>query len=438
MARFRDVETEIRLNCITIAQQLLKHSVEHSVVTDLQQKLAEILYDQDPEVRYTAVTAIAHLANHDVRKICCPELVKAFASRTGDVYRTLRTQSITAVGQVYSRMMEINHPNIIKMSHVFKTAGSVLWRYKSSTDQEELTIMERSFSQYLVDDFCNDASIKAMKILNLVIHSSEKVIEAMSHLLKKQFWFRTDIVLILKMLQDGRVSSDTTLNSKMKSLVNKFRHYDSPGMHLHSIFNHEMRPEIMDKLVAFFSCELSLPDALEVADDFTDGNHSSHSSSTSTADDIKNDIIVRSGVLLVDSQVIAKILQMIQIAHDSYTVRLASFLTLLSNIHEHLFTSDEVADLLLDLPGELKGLLSSESLKDHFKIEETTRDRMKQSYFLFRELFVRSSPTPSRSLNESGATEPMDRSLNETSGESVLRSSSSRAPDDDEDFSLVF
>lgn len=426
--RFNDAHCEMRRACIETSFFLFITQRDAHIITELQSALATILlYEQDPELRLLALDTVERVSEDFVTSLCCPNLVKAIASRCGDREERVRSLALTVAAQLFVRMAQINDPSIIKLNHVFKLSSACLVLYKkqkSANDDYDIEKgrcdIERVFERNFTNAFTNSVAVKARNLLNLVCYCTGDAVKSIAQLLYSESWMRRQVLDLLNFVSSRDNTSLASERATRKLLAKLVKYYPCKDalrlldrvLVLEMIENRDLLESLKQLLEP--SHTMAHSEILDIVVKFVDSD-GSDSGGSQDADEraMRELIILRCGAFIIDLETIEAMLMQMKTFDVSYALRLASFIALLSNLYGTHFERESVEAALLQLPAPILGALHNKSVtpllylrdKVMLQIKDTLLayydEEMSESLMDTQESTQESDKTPSPIANNS-------------------------------------
>lgn len=134
LARFTDIDSNIRLDCVELASHLLQHESNDELIAGVQEAFASRVNDKRSGIRIKALEVILQIAVIKPRNIILPNLIKNVAARAGDIRPRVRIVALNTIGTIYKLFM--NFPHLVPRHYPYKLASACLYIY----DAREISI----------------------------------------------------------------------------------------------------------------------------------------------------------------------------------------------------------------------------------------------------------------------------------------------------------
>lgn len=244
------------------------------------------------------------------------------------------------------RKKEVVHADANRSTEADNSKQSQSQFFITELEKREI---ETALSDNLIDVTNEDSETKSANILVLITYSDTKALISFSHLLFSQCKLRQQIMVLL-----GSTRADESFYSSFKFICSKFDYLDNVAENLNKVLL-DLRNDqnLVIELEDLFNCKLILTEAVEVANRFVVMASSSPSSDESDQPTaravLKEHMIIRSGVFFIDAKTLVVIMNQIKTFDKSLTVRMSSFIYVLTMCYPALFTQQEVKNALMTL-----------------------------------------------------------------------------------------
>lgn len=299
----------------------------------------------------------------------------------------------------------------------------------------EKSAIETAVSDNLIDVTNEDSETKSANILILITYCDAKALSSFSHLLLSQQKLRCELLTLI-----SSTRADEAFYSSFKFICAKFDYLDDADAQLNSVLldlrNYQ---ELIIKLEQLFKCQLSLIESVEVANQFVVMSSSSPSTPSDQSDGkstMKEHIIIRSGVFFMDKSTLITMLNQIKCLDKNLSIRMASFIYVLTMCYPIMFRDQDVKDVLLSLNPRIHLILTKTNGIKSSHLDKNLFDMMSEraDKYLRRKLGItRLESSSSSSGQRSQGSSNISRSPEERASQDQSSSSDSRkAPSEQE------
>ncbi|RWS11536.1 hypothetical protein B4U79_17503 [Dinothrombium tinctorium] len=377
LARFNDGDVEIRIICLDIASVLLKTESSYKVITDMRKCIARRLLDRRFKVRLKAIHVVENVASVSAEKVCCPKLMKNFASRCADTSKLTRFSALVSNATVHQILAHYSITDKIFVNHVFKVSSACLERYKAyEVEEEEKIHVETVFQKILVEFHISNTERKVKNFVRLIKHSTNDALRSIAAMFLFHRRMRNAILRILNLLAQSTKLAMLQLSKCLDSIAN---YLHVPDVEDHEMLNFLFRNRIKndtnlienlrkvfgDNCLSQESMKQALKQLHEKVDEFEFNDWSAEDEHH-----LIDVLVLRSGFLLIDETFLLCLLSELNTLPDVYNIRSASLLTLLSVCYPQYFRLESIKKALASLNLKLIITLSNDAFTSLARFDE--------------------------------------------------------------------